>query len=228
MNKKTYTNKKKAFSLIELSIVLIIIGLLVAGVTGGASLIKNAELRKIVEEARGFQTAVNSFYAKYNALPGDFGTAIGANYVTQNDGNNNGAIEFVTENVAFNAGPPIVGGVLEGLVAIQMLVDDNFIDSNFVVSNTAADYTVGTVNEVPVALTGGINIPSSNSQGGGWMFDRVGGENTIVLFGGTTAEDANTDLSAVGGGLTMDSTLSLTSLIKSSILFLSASLCCKL
>ena len=60
----------KGFSLIELSIVLIIIGLLVAGITGGASLIKSAELRSVMSEVRNYQTAVNAYYTATGKLPG--------------------------------------------------------------------------------------------------------------------------------------------------------------
>ena len=63
-------SNNKGFSLIELSIVLIIIGLLVAGITGGASLIKSAELRSTISEMRNYQTAVNAFYTEKSYLPG--------------------------------------------------------------------------------------------------------------------------------------------------------------
>ncbi len=60
-----------AFSLIELSIVLIIIGLLVAGITGGQSLIKSAKLRAFMNELNGWKQAVSTFYASKDRLPGD-------------------------------------------------------------------------------------------------------------------------------------------------------------
>ena len=63
-------NNNKGFSLIELSIVLIIMGLLVAGITGGASLIKSAELRSFMNELRNYQTAVNAYYTSVGNLPG--------------------------------------------------------------------------------------------------------------------------------------------------------------
>lgn len=66
---------KNAFSLIELSIVLIIIGLLVAGITGGASLIKSAELRSLMSEIRNYQTAVNAYYTATGELPGSGGAS---------------------------------------------------------------------------------------------------------------------------------------------------------
>ena len=64
-------NNNKAFSLIELSIVLIIIGLLVAGITGGKSLIENAKNRALINEIRSWKQAVNAFYVLKERLPGD-------------------------------------------------------------------------------------------------------------------------------------------------------------
>ena len=57
--------------MIELSIVLIIIGLLVAGITSGQSLIESAKARAVMNEARGYMQAVNTYYAAKGRLPGD-------------------------------------------------------------------------------------------------------------------------------------------------------------
>lgn len=59
------------FTLIELSIVLVIIGLLVGSVLVGQELIEAAEFRKIVRDIERYETAVYAFRDKYNCLPGD-------------------------------------------------------------------------------------------------------------------------------------------------------------
>ena len=59
----------KGFSLIELSIVLIIMGLLIAGVTGGSSLIKSAQLRSVITESQQFKTAYNAYYTANGEVP---------------------------------------------------------------------------------------------------------------------------------------------------------------
>lgn len=68
-------HSKQAFSLVELSIVLVILGLLVGGVLSGQSLIRAAELRAIPTELAQFQSAIYSFKDKYLALPGDITNA---------------------------------------------------------------------------------------------------------------------------------------------------------
>ncbi|PIR37664.1 MAG: hypothetical protein COV35_09225 [Alphaproteobacteria bacterium CG11_big_fil_rev_8_21_14_0_20_39_49] len=69
----TYKSRKtqKGFTLVELAIVLVIIGLIVSGVLVGQDLIKAAELRATVRQHQEFQVAVNTFLGKYNGIPGD-------------------------------------------------------------------------------------------------------------------------------------------------------------
>ena len=66
---------KRGFTLIELSIVLVIIGLIVGGVLVGQDLIRAAEVRATIAQIEKYNTAVNTFRGKYNALPGDLNAA---------------------------------------------------------------------------------------------------------------------------------------------------------
>ncbi len=64
-----------AFSLVELSIVLVILGLLVGGILAGQSLIRASELRSISSDYTKLATAMHGFRDKYFAIPGDMATA---------------------------------------------------------------------------------------------------------------------------------------------------------
>lgn len=66
---------KKGFTLIELAIVLVIIGLLIAGILAGQSLIRQAQFRKAISQLRTHKLSINSFVTKYGQLPGDFNRA---------------------------------------------------------------------------------------------------------------------------------------------------------
>lgn len=68
------------FTLIELSIVLVIIGLLVGGVLVGRDLINAAQIRATVSQIEKYQSAVNTFRVKYNAMPGDITAAIATQF----------------------------------------------------------------------------------------------------------------------------------------------------
>lgn len=66
---------KRGFTLVELSIVLVILGLLVGGILAGQSLIRAAELRSITEDSARYHSAVINFKQRYKTLPGDLPTA---------------------------------------------------------------------------------------------------------------------------------------------------------
>lgn len=66
---------KRAFSLVELSIVLVILGLLAGGILTGQSLIRAAEIRSVSADAQRYLIAIHTFRDKYFAFPGDISNA---------------------------------------------------------------------------------------------------------------------------------------------------------
>src|ERR1039458_6521771 len=94
------------FTLIEISIVLVIIGLIIGGILVGQDLINAAAIRAQIAQIEKYNTAVRTFQTKFNALPGDmnattataFGFAARGTFAGQGDGN--GLIEGVVANGA--------------------------------------------------------------------------------------------------------------------------------
>ncbi len=64
-------NKQAGFTLIELAIVLVIIGLLLGGVLRGAELINSAKVKNMAADFKNVQVYVYGYQDKFKALPGD-------------------------------------------------------------------------------------------------------------------------------------------------------------
>ncbi len=67
--------KQQGFTLIEIAIVLVIIGLLVGGVLKGQELIKNAQVRNAISSMDELKASVFGFQDRFRAQPGDMSNA---------------------------------------------------------------------------------------------------------------------------------------------------------
>lgn len=77
MNTRTRSSTQPvaAFTLVELAIVLVIIGLIIGGVLAGRDLIDASKRRATIRQFETYKTAALTFYNKYNAIPGDIKNA---------------------------------------------------------------------------------------------------------------------------------------------------------
>jgi len=85
-------NKQSGFTLVEIAIVLVIIGLLLGGVLKGQEMIKNAEIRSVITDVGGITTAMYAYRDRYNAIPGDDALGVTHTSVASSDGNGNGIL----------------------------------------------------------------------------------------------------------------------------------------
>ena len=83
---------QSGFTLVEIAIVLVIIGLLLGGILKGQELINSARVRNLADTTAGIQAAYYGFIDRYRRVPGDWNatdatTAIGVTIITGGDDN---------------------------------------------------------------------------------------------------------------------------------------------
>ena len=66
-----HRHSEQGFTLVELAIVMVIIGLLIGGILKGQELISNAKISSTIAQLKGLDAAMNTFQDKYNAIAGD-------------------------------------------------------------------------------------------------------------------------------------------------------------
>ena len=93
--------KNSGFTLVEIAIVLVVIGLLLGGVLKGQELIENAKIRNLRNDFEGISAAFYAYQDRYRAMPGDDSNAAGRGWTDAVNGTGNGELN---NNNAFDAG----------------------------------------------------------------------------------------------------------------------------
>lgn len=171
--------RQKAFSLVELSIVLVILGLLVGGILAGQSLIQAAELRSVATKQDQFRTAIAAFRDRYFALPGDMSnaTSVWGDQATGTSSCASAATADGTPGTCNGNGDGYLGSTgnqdPEGYRGWQQLALAGLISGSY----------TGYINGAGVP---GVNLPASKvGKGSGYMLlYRQGGAYTIYGYSG--------------------------------------------
>jgi prepilin-type N-terminal cleavage/methylation domain-containing protein len=125
--------QERGFTLIEIAIVLVIIGLLLGGVLKGQELITGARVRNIIQQQDGVKAAYFGFLDRYRALPGDYlnaSTNIAGLAATEN-GDGNGRIEVAGGGASTN----------ESVLVWEHLSRAQFINGLYAYADAAAEGT---------------------------------------------------------------------------------------
>jgi prepilin-type N-terminal cleavage/methylation domain-containing protein len=140
-------SQQSGFTLVEIAIVLVIIGLLLGGILKGQELINSAKVKNLANDFRVIPTYIYAYQDKFKALPGDDSAAV-AHVVAPagNIGNGNGTIDG-----AWNADET------------STTIESNLFWEHVRLANLAAGPTVPAVGFGPVNAMGGrIGITSAN------------------------------------------------------------------
>jgi prepilin-type N-terminal cleavage/methylation domain-containing protein len=189
-------NRARGFTLIEIAIVLVIIGLLLGGVLKGQELITSARVRNIISQQDGVKAAFFGFLDRYRAYPGDYGQAVanipGCGACT--NGNNNGQIApaggvneqiavwehlsragFINGSYTYAAPPETTASAPTNPYAryLQMIYD-NVYDP----PASAARHNLKTGNQIPSDILAEVDrkIDDGSATGGSFRFSAYPGD----------------------------------------------------
>jgi prepilin-type N-terminal cleavage/methylation domain-containing protein len=179
--------KQGGFTLVEIAIVLVIIGLLLTGVLKGQEMIENARIKSVVADMNGVASAYNSYVDRYRAIPGDElpATMNLRGWTGTVGGNANGVLGVTPAQTFTNGGEQ--GGMWRALRAAGMASGDPAA-----VVNAAS---------LPRAGTGGLIGVTTNVYGMTGTAVCVSGLSTKQAIGVDTTVDGTIPATNIGNSV---------------------------
>ena len=169
---KSMKSQQSGFTLVEIAIVLVIIGLLLGGILKGQELINSAKAKSFAQDFRTIQTALYGFQDRYKALPGDFsgtrltGSIIGATSTTVTATASNGQIEGAWDSTSAGDESCLfwqhlrLSGFLAGPTVVDCTAGSDYLQKN------ADSGRIGISSTMNITgMTGSFNICSSGISG---------------------------------------------------------------
>ena len=160
------------FTLVEIAIVLVIIGLLLGGILKGQEMITQAKIKNIVNDFNGISAAIYSYQDRYRALPGDeLSATVATRWAGAFGGDGNGLLctaascpaAGAAANPAYNvaAAVPAANGPETGLFWLHLRLSGFVPGSTDVTSAASTQQPANAVNGIIGVQTTGMGFTSN-------------------------------------------------------------------
>lgn len=161
-----FARSQSGFTLIEIAIVLVIIGLLIGGVLQGQQLIENSRVRSATNDFNGIASAAFAYRDRYGRLPGDDPGALaarGENWPAAIEGDGNGLVDGTLANTFDGGGE--VGPFFQHLRAAGFIAGDPTDTGVQALPQNAFGGVIGITNAVVNGTLAGTKVCMSNVTG---------------------------------------------------------------
>lgn len=180
--------KHYGFTLIELSIVLVIIGLIIAGITSGVNVLRDSSLKRAMSDAENYRGTLALFKNRYKSLPGDFSRA-GTIWGNDCQGSTTGS-----DTCSGNGNRRIQHGGEDNLTATSesLRLWQHLANAEMIPYKLTGLPATGCADPDNICAATGQNIPEATIKNSGvYFYTNPTTQDTALIFGGTDSTSWN-------------------------------------